>query len=126
MSTKPEHWIENYEEALRSQNWETVSPLVHSLCTVSFSNGTVHKGKAQVETAFRKNFTLIESEKYAISNVHWIVTDNGFAVFTFDYEWSGIMNGNHISGSGRGTSSLVNEDGIWLLVSEHLGPKSNP
>ena len=120
----PVNFITAYENALATQDWAEVDPLVHPNCTVTFSDGTLHRGKAAVERAFRRNFSLIESEKYVISDVHWIVKTNDFATYTFVYEWSGIMNGQQISGAGRGTSSLVREDGIWLLATEHLGPKA--
>jgi len=120
----PDDFITTYENALATQDWAEVDPLVHSNCTVTFSDGGLHKGKAAVEKAFRRNFSLIESEKYAISNVHWIVKTDDFATYAFVYEWAGIMNGQQISGAGRGTSSLVKENGVWLLATEHLGPKA--
>ncbi len=121
---KPDDFITEYEKALASQDWAEVDPLIHSNCTVTFSSGSVHKGKDAVEKAFRGNFAMIKDEKYKISEVHWIVKTKDFAVYTFVFNWSGIMNGKPAAGAGRGTSSLVKENGIWLLVSEHLGPKS--
>ncbi len=67
---------------------------------------------------------MIQDEKYSISSVHWIVKTSDFAVVTFVYDWSGLMNGEPAAGTGRGTSSLVHENGTWLLASEHLGPKA--
>ncbi len=120
----PEDFITQYEQALATQNWDAVDPLMHSNCTVTFSDGTVHKGKKAVEKAFRGNFAMIEDETYVISEVHWIVKTDGMAVFSFAYDWSGTMEGEKVAGSGRGTSSLVKENGVWLLTSEHLGPKA--
>lgn len=120
----PKDFITKYENALASQDWEMVEPLIHPDCTVTFSDGSVHKKRAEVEKAFRRNFGLIKGEKYSISNVHWIIKTDDFAVFAFSFDWSGVINGKKLSGSGRGTSSLVRKDGMWLLVSEHLGPKA--
>lgn len=117
----PEDFITKYEKALAAQKWEEVEPLIHPNCTVTFSDGSLHPGKLAVEKAFRRNFALIEDEKYAISTVHWIVKTDDFAVFTFVYDWSGRMDGRQVAGSGRGTSSLINENGVWKLASEHLG-----
>ena len=119
----PEQFIQSYEKALAAQEWELVAPLMHPDCTVTFSSGRIHEGKAAVEKAFRGNFAMIQDEHYEMSDVNWIVKSESFAVFTFIYEWSGTINERAASGNGRGTSSLVKEGGVWLLTSEHLGVK---
>lgn len=120
----PESFVASYEEALATQQWAKVDPLLHANCTVTFSNGSCHQGKKKVRSAFQKNFDLIQDEEYSISDLHWVVKTENFAVFIYSYNWSGIIDGKQASGSGRGTSSIILEDGAWKLVSEHLGPKS--
>lgn len=120
---EPTNFVKSYEEALATQKWDEVAPLIHPNCTVTFSNGSSHKGKSNVQQAFQKNFELIEDETYSISELHWVIKNQIFAVFTYTYEWSGIIAGEKASGSGRGTSTIALEDGSWLLVSEHLGRK---
>ncbi|WP_166443050.1 YybH family protein [Phragmitibacter flavus] len=120
----PEDLVVAYEKALASQKWEAVEPLMDSRCTVTFSDGSVHRGIKEVEKAFRRNFALIEDEKYAISELHWMVKSDGFAVCTFVFEWSGRMEGQAVAGSGRGTWSMLKDGGTWKLVAEHLGPKA--
>ena len=120
---KPEKFITSYEKALATQSWKEVDPLLLANCTVTFSNGSCHQGKEKVRDAFQNNFDLISDEEYSISDVHWVVKNENFAVFTYTYDWSGTINGEQASGSGRGTSSIVFHDGSWKLVSEHLGPK---
>ena len=121
---QPEDFVARYERALATQEWGEVAPLIHPECTVTFSNGSCHQGKENVQAAFEKNFELIKNEEYAISEVHWVVKTEHVAVYTFAYRWAGLIGGEEASGSGRGTSTLVNEEGKWLLVSEHLGPGS--
>ena len=118
-----EEFLAAYEAALAAQDWDEVDPLIHPNCVVTFSSGQVNEGKAAVEKAFRTNFDLIEEEEYAMSKVNWIVKTGEFAVLSFEYDWSGVIHGSPASGGGRGTSSLIKEDGKWLLVAEHLGPR---
>lgn len=120
----PDEFITRYEQALASQEWEMVEPLIHANGSVTFSNGQIHRGKAAVEKAFRTNFDLIKEEEYAMSDLHWVLKNETFAVCTFVYHWSGVINRKPASGSGRGTSSLVKEGEAWQLVAEHLGPNS--
>lgn len=118
----PKDFIKMYENALATQNWEKVSPLIAKNAVVTFSSGIVNKGKASIKKAFEHNFSVIKSEKYEVTNVDWIFENSTKAVYTFDFHWKGIINGNEVSGAGRGTSVLINENDTWLLLSEHLGP----
>ena len=120
----PEEFIHAYENALATQDWRQVEPLVHADACVTFSNGTVHKGKTKVRKAFEKNFSAIKDEKYSISNVHWVIKKPETAAYLFEFSWSGIIDEKPASGSGRGTCVLVNEASKWLLLIEHLGPKA--
>ena len=118
----PEEFIRAYEQALATQDWRNVEPLVHNNVCVTFSNGTVHKGKTEVRIAFENNFSLIKDEEYSIANVHWVRIGSELAVYLFDFSWSGIIDERQAIGSGRGTSVLIKEDGKWKLLVEHLGP----
>jgi ketosteroid isomerase-like protein len=121
MMKKPQDFITAYETALATQYWENVAPLVHENCVATFSEGT-YKGKAEVEAAYRKTFALIKDETYKISEIHWVQTTESHAIMTYIFNWSGVISGEPASGSGRGTSVLVHEQGKWQLICEHLGP----
>lgn len=120
----PQDFIAAYEAALASQDWNVVEPLVHPDACVTFSSGSVHQGKAAVRAAFSRNFSLIKSEQYAISNVRWVRTTDAFAVYLFDFDWKGVIDGKAAGGAGRGTSVIVREDDRWQLLIEHLGPRT--
>lgn len=120
----PEDFIPDYERALASQDWNLVDPLVHDVACVTFSTGSIHKGKPEVKKAFAKNFSLIQNEVYTISNVHWVLKGSETAVYLFDFDWNGYFEGKKVGGSGRGTSVLVRENKKWLLLVEHLSARS--
>lgn len=121
----PEEFIHAYENALASQDWGQVEPLVHAEACVTFSNGTVHKGKAAVQKAFEHNFSLIKDETYSMSNVHWVMKTELTAVYLFEFNWSGIIDGKPARGAGRGTSVLIRDANEWQLLVEHLGTKES-
>ena len=121
----PEEFVRAYGQALGTQSWTNVEPLIHEDACVTFSNGTMHKGKSQVKIAFEKNFSLIKDEAYSMSNLHWVMKGSETAVYLFDFQWSGIINDKPASGMGRGTSVLFREGGRWKLIAEHLGLKAN-
>ncbi|MGB0932276.1 MAG: YybH family protein [Chitinophagales bacterium] len=119
----PQQFIIAYEQALATQDWGSVNPLIHPTACVTFSNGVVNRGKEAVKTAFERNFEMIKSEKYVVSNVSWLLQNESMAVYLFDFHWKGIINGNSVEGAGVGTSVLVKEGKKWLLLTEHLGRK---
>lgn len=121
MPNSPEEFISAYEAALETQDWELVAPLIHENCVATFTEDTF-VGKAAVEGAFRKTFELIQDETYKITDIHWIEQNDDYAVLIYIYNWSGVINGEQASGSGRGTSVLINESGSWQVLTEHLGP----
>jgi ketosteroid isomerase-like protein len=101
-----------------------VEPLVHADVCVTFSTGDVHRGKAAVQSAYEANFSAIQGEVYRISDVYWVLRSAEFAVYSFAFSWSGVIDGRSASGGGRGTSVLVRDGASWKLVAEHLGPGS--
>jgi ketosteroid isomerase-like protein len=119
---KPEEFVSKYEAALATQDWQRVSPYIHEDACVTFSNGNFFEGKAEVQQAYEKNFRLIQEENFSIFDIHWVRKTENFAVYTFGFQWQGLINGKMASGSGRGTSVIICEDENWLLLSEHLGP----
>ncbi|WP_420573263.1 nuclear transport factor 2 family protein [Kordia sp.] len=121
----PEEFITSYETALKTQDWKVVAPLISENASVTFSNGIVHIGKENVKRAFEKNFSVIKNEKYAIENITWLIKDENFAVYVFEFNWTGIIDGKSVSGNGIGTAVLTKENATWKLLTEHLGRKSN-
>jgi len=119
----PEDFIIQYSLALRKQEWKVIEPLVSNSVCVSFSNGKVHKGIVEVRKAFEYNFSKIKNEDYLISNVAWLKKESHFAVYIFEFKWSGLIDGNSAQGNGIGTSVIVKEDSVWKLLTEHLGKK---
>ena len=112
-----------YESALATQDWGSVSPLIHNDACVTFSNGACHIGKPEIKKAFIRNFDLIQDEEYKISGVKWVVKSDVYAVCVYDFHWCGLIKGEPANGSGRGTMVINREDGAWRLIAEHLGPK---
>ncbi|MEL6255787.1 MAG: nuclear transport factor 2 family protein [Bacteroidota bacterium] len=116
----PEDFIQQYESALASQNWNKVSPLVHNKVSVTFSDGSTHIGQAKVEKAFKRNFSLIENENYQMKNIFWLHKADDMAVYLFNFHWTGRIKGKLASGQGKGTSVLLKEEGKCYLLCEHL------
>ena len=120
---KPEYFIEAYQTALRTQKWSAVAPLIANQACVTFSDGTIHFGKNQVQIAFERNFSIIKGDQYRIDQVKWLKREKDYAVYIFEFYWAGSIDGTPVSGNGIGTSVIIKERGLWKLLAEHLGSK---
>lgn len=118
---KADQFISLYENALASQDWEYVEPLMSDQVCVTFSNGKVHKGKDKVKAAFEANFSSIKSEKYKMKDIVWLKNQSNYAVYIFKFEWQGLIDNQSVSGSGLGTTVIIKENDTWKLLTEHLG-----
>lgn len=117
-------FVKEYEHALGTQDWNSVAPLISDDAIVIFSNGSLHAGKEAIRAAYQHNFSTIKGEEYRIENVHWLADTADAAAYSFEFHWTGVIDGRQASGLGRGTAVLVRKDDRWLLVGEQLGPKS--
>lgn len=116
-----DEFIIAYESGLATQDWKNLDALISDNIAVTFSDGSVYTGRSKVKAAFEKNFNSIKSEKYSIENVNWLKKEESYAVYIFEYHWSGLVKGNSVSGQGVGTSVIIKENGDWKLLTEHLG-----
>jgi ketosteroid isomerase-like protein len=122
MKNNPESFIKEYSDALASQDFNNIIPLINRETCVTFSNGAVHKGMMAIAEAYRRNFSIIKGEEYSISDVHWIHVQDDVAIYLFRFSWKGVIDGEPAAGSGRGTATIKFDEGRWTLVAEHLGP----
>lgn len=125
MSCKMTHesFLAAYEQALGLQSWDAIAPFIDDNACFVFSDGT-HVGKPQIERAIRATFALIKDEKYRLENVQWIHVTGDCVLCTYQFFWSGWINGVMSHGSGRGTSLLVSDATGWKIRHEHLGPNA--
>ncbi|MEM1108151.1 MAG: nuclear transport factor 2 family protein [Planctomycetota bacterium] len=116
----PEEFLRQYESASRDHDLELVMSLIHDDAVYWFSNGGCYVGKPAIAEAIGNNFAAIKGEDYRIENPRWLIENDRCAVCTYRYEWAGQINGQAMSGSGRGTSILHRHNDSWLIVHEHL------
>ena len=114
--------LDAYQAALATQDWAEVEPLMDARVCVTFSDGRHFRGREAVREAFERNFALIVDEVYEIRDVHWVDVDLSHATCTYEFHWSGLIEGKPAAGAGRGTSVLTNAHGAWLVLAEHLSP----
>lgn len=109
-----------YEQATNRHDVEATLSLIDEQAIYLFSDESVHIGKRAIKKVLRRNFDVIENESYSIDNLTWLVNSGEVAACIYDYSWSGVINGEPASGSGRGTTVLRRSQDGWKVVHEHL------
>lgn len=115
----PTAFVRAYEQATNSHDIARLAPLIAADAVYWFSDGS-HRGRDAVLAAIAETFATIRDEVYQIDDLEWITADHGHAVCRYRFTWTGTVNGQPKSGNGRGTNVLVNADGAWQMLHEHL------
>lgn len=113
-------FLQAYEAASNSRDFDAVSPLIADNATYWFTDGT-HEGKAAIRKAFEATWARIQNEQYTLSNVQWVATNYWVAACTYTFISDGLVDGKHQTFTGRGTTVLARRSGNWRVVHEHLG-----
>jgi ketosteroid isomerase-like protein len=115
----PTTFIRAYEKATNSHDITQLAPLIAPGAVYWFSDGS-HRGRDAVLAAIGETFATIRDEIYQIDDLEWIAAAPNHAVCRYRFAWTGTVDGQPRPGNGRGTNVLVNNDGAWQMLHEHL------
>ncbi|MET7489351.1 nuclear transport factor 2 family protein [Streptomyces sp. NPDC005538] len=118
-AASPTAFIRTYEQATNSHDITQLAPLIAPDAVYWFTDGS-HRGRDAVLTAIGGTFATIRDEVYRIDELEWITADSNYAVCRHRFTWTGTVDGQPRSGGGRGTNVLVNNEGAWHMLHEHL------
>ncbi|GAA0340300.1 hypothetical protein GCM10008967_33330 [Bacillus carboniphilus] len=113
------HFIQEYERATNTHDFAQVRPFIKHDAVYLFSEGT-YRGMDEIQHAFERNWRTVQDEVYRITDVEWLSYSESMATCIYHYYWRGVYNGAEREGRGRGTNSMVKEDGKWKMIHEHL------
>ncbi len=117
----PPETLNLYVQKLNTHSWDQISPLVSDEVVLIFTEGTF-VGKQAAKGAFEKTFKLIQEEIYSLHDITWTVVTDQVATCHYEFRWKGLIQGEAMSGGGRGTTVLRKVGDQWLITHEHLGP----
>ena len=119
-----ETFLEAYEQAANSRDFDRVTSLIADDALFWFTNGT-YDGKQAVRQAFEDTWARIKDENYTISGVEWIAKNYWVSSCTYRFTSDGTVDGQRQVYEGRGTNVLARIDGSWRVVHEHLSKATN-
>ncbi|NLM17294.1 MAG: nuclear transport factor 2 family protein [Candidatus Riflebacteria bacterium] len=111
-----------YMQTLSDQKPDAATSFFHENATVFFREGS-YFGKNQISQILKNTFSIIKDETFTPSKVNWHYKSNDTAACTFQYEWSGRIQGKRFTTLGRGSLTWVKDiNGDWKIITEHFGP----
>jgi ketosteroid isomerase-like protein len=120
-ATTPVEFMREYERCTNTHQFQQVEPLIAENAIFWFNDGS-YRGRSAIRQAFEQTWDYIQSERYSIENVQWLVNDHSAAVCVYTFHWQGIVDGRQREGTGRGTSVLKRVGDRWQVIHEHLSP----
>jgi ketosteroid isomerase-like protein len=112
-------FVRAYEQAANSHDITQLAPLIAPEAVYWFSDGS-HRGHESVLAAIAETFATIHDEIYRIDELEWISCNDHHAACRYRFTWTGSIDGQARSGTGRGTNVLINSAGTWQMLHEHL------
>jgi ketosteroid isomerase-like protein len=116
----PGDFLRAYQAVANAHDLEATLSMIADHAIFLFSDETAHIGKDAIRKAMQTNFDTIKNERYRVRHVTWPVSSDEFALCVYEFEWTGEIHDQPVSGSGRGTTAIRRIDGNWRIVHEHL------
>lgn len=114
-----ETFLQAYEKATNSHDFDNVAPLIADEAIYWFTNGAF-EGKAAIRNEFGNTWQNIQGEIYSITDVKWVAKNYWVSACTYKFEAAGKVNGKYEVYKGRGTNVLARLNGSWRVVHEHV------
>lgn len=111
--------LDAYIVATNSHDFRHVAQLLHERSVYYFSNKTCET-KAEIGAYFTAAWQHVVDEHYEAVDRVWLCE----SVCLYTYRYSGFVDGEYVTGSGRATNVFEKVGDTWLLLHEHLS--ANP
>ena len=113
-------FLDRFETAQGTEDFDAVVPMLHPDALFRFNDGD-YRGLEAARGAFESTWALdVEDERYHLSDIEVLYSDESSATATFRFHWSGVGEQGPFEVVGRGTSVLVRHEGELRLLVEHL------
>ena len=109
-----------YMKAINTHSFSQIVKLLHEKAVFCYSG----QMKTEIEQVkiFHENFwNTVNDSKWWATDVELIYSDCKCQVYTYQYNYSGYVDGKYVEGNGRSTDVFANNSltGRWELLHEH-------
>lgn len=108
-----------FEQAANGTDFDQVAPLIADDAVYWFTGGSF-EGADEVRRGFERTWATIRTETYRIEDCRWVAESDTVAVCVYRFRSRGVVDGQRVEATGRGTNVLVRGPSGWTIVHEHL------
>ena len=116
----PQACLRAFADGLIRRDMPAALSLLTDDVVLFYSNGSAIWGKDAFAAIMTANWKLISDYTYKTIETKWVVQSDAVASVIYTLAWSGKVNGNPVSGEGRGTRVLHRDSHGWRIAHEHL------
>jgi ketosteroid isomerase-like protein len=116
----PQTCTADFTAALIRRDIDSALSLLTDDVVFFYSNGAAVRGKDAFGALMTASWKLVEDYAYSTVDSSWVTQSEAAACVIYSFAWSGVVRGEKVSGSGRGTRVLINDGLGWRLAHEHL------
>ena len=109
-----------YMDAINSHDFSEVSKLLHKNA-VFYIDNQVQTELKQIEAHHNRFWDTLKDSKFWATDIKILHRDYKSCIYTYQYNFSGYINGEYVEGIGRSTDVFVQNDitNQWELLHEH-------
>lgn len=115
-------FLNRFEEIAEKEDFNLIKDMIHEQAFFRFNDGDF-VGRQAVQGVFEKTWKgdpKTKKERFYLSDIVILSTDQATATATYTYNWEGTHDGRQFRIQGRGTRVLVKEQGRLQIIHEHL------
>ncbi|MCL1992365.1 MAG: nuclear transport factor 2 family protein [Spirochaetes bacterium] len=114
----PTKHFEKYMDSINTRDFSQVAKLLCKNATFCYSGQK--KTDLEKVKAFHENFwDVVKDSKWWATDIAIVLDSEKCQVYTYQYNYSGKVDGELVEGNGRSTDVFVKNNGQWELLHEH-------
>jgi ketosteroid isomerase-like protein len=116
----PQACTAEFTAALIRRDLECALALLADDVVFFYSNGAAILGKQAFAAAMTASWKVVADYRYSTLDAVWVAESADAAAVAYAFAWSGVAQGENVSGGGRGTRVFRRTPSGWLIAHEHL------
>lgn len=111
--------LNKYILLTNTHNFDELLSIIDENASFIFTDAKCN-GIKEIRAYFEKAWDEIKDEKYWITDINIIHTDQFVKILSYNFHYSGFSNGEFVSGMGKASNVFTNKNQRWVLMHEHL------
>ena len=121
-------FLHQFEAIAEKEDFGLIQDMIAERANFRFNDGDFI-GRPAIQAVFEKTWRgdpTVKKSRFYLTDIVVLTTDETTATATYTYNWEGSQEGRRFAVRGRGTRVLVQENGHFRIIHEHLSRFPKP